>query len=171
MNAFNRLSHLPDSARIWIYVADRRLSAHESSRLLEYLDSFCANWQSHGRQVSSAAALFEDRFAVVAGVIPGGDISGCGIDASVHALERAADELNVGWMSGLMVHFRDGNGNVRSVSRPEFRRLVQIGELGSGTIVFDLSILTLGTLRAGKLEQPAGSTWHARVFRLSGTAA
>jgi len=32
--------------------------------------------------------------------------------------------------------------------------------------VFDLSITTLGALRDGDFEQPAGAAWHARVFQI-----
>lgn len=170
MLSIDRLAHLPDDARIWIYVADRTLSEVESHSLLEHLDAFCAGWRSHGRPVSSAATLIEGRFAVIAGEIPGGDISGCGIDSSVHALNRAAEELEFGWLPGLAVQFRGEDGTIRSVSRPEFRKMAASGEIDARTLVFDVSISTLGMLRAGKLEQPAGSTWHTPVFRLMESA-
>ncbi len=170
MTSLERLQFLPDDARIWIYVADRLLSDDEAQVLLEHLDSFCAGWRSHGRPVSSAATVVEGRFAVIAGEIPGGDISGCGIDSSVHALNRVAEELDVRWLPALAVHFRGESGAVRSVSRPEFRKLVAAGQIDVNTSVFDVSIETLGMLRAGKLEQPAGTTWHSRAFRLTQTS-
>lgn len=170
MNAIERLRSLPDHARVWIYVADRPLDDRQTERLLEHLDAFCTGWRSHGRPVSSAAAVIEGRFAVIAGEIPEGDISGCGIDASVHALDRAAEELGLRWLPALAVQFRAENGSIRSVSRPVFRKLVEAGQIDSSTPVFDLSIQLLGDLREGKLEQPAGSTWHERAFRLSAPA-
>lgn len=157
---------LPDEARVWMYAADRDLNDLEEKRAVEILNEFCASWHSHGRPVESAADVLEGRFALIAGRIVDGDISGCGIDASVHALEKAASELAFEWLSGLDVHFRDENGAVRSLSRSGFRDAVREGVVDADTPVFDFSISSLGQLRAGDFERPAGRTWHARVFRI-----
>lgn len=163
----NRLRKLPDSARVWIYAAGRDLNDLEENRVAEILNDFCSSWQSHGRPVESAAEVIDDRFAVIAGRIVGGDISGCGIDASVHALEKASSELALEWLPALILHYRDDNGVVHSVSRREFRDRVRAGDVNADTRVFDLSIESLGQLRAGEFEQPAGRMWHARVFRIA----
>lgn len=167
MDAIVPFRELPDHARIWIYVADRALDEREERKMVAHLDAFCSEWTSHGRPVTSGAALIESRFALIAGIIPDADISGCGIDSSVHALERAAEELDFRWMPALAVHFRAQDGTIVSVSRPEFRELARAGRIDATTPVFDLSIQTLGELRAGKLEQSAATTWHGRVFNLS----
>lgn len=166
MDELNTLRSLPDSARAWIYAADRTLGKPEVERLVELLDHFCAEWRYHGRKVESAAAVLEGRFAVLAGVTAEGDISGCGIDASVHALDQAAAELGLQWLPGLYVHFREQDSSITSVPRSDFRSLAASGEVDRTTPVFDLSIDTLGDLRAGRFEQPAASTWHGRAFRL-----
>lgn len=158
--------HLPDDARIWIYAADRDLNELEENRTIEILQTFCASWASHGRPVLSGAGMAESRFAVIAGHIPGGDISGCGIDASVHALEQAQAELGLEWLPSLTVHYRDENGAIRSVSRAAFRASVAAGDACETTIVFDPGIQRLGDLRAGLFEQPATETWHRRMFFL-----
>ena len=156
--------HLPDAARIWVYAADRDLNELEENRTVEILQSFCASWTSHGRPVRSAAGMLESRFAVIAGHIPGGDISGCGIDASVHALDQAKGELGLEWLSALAVHYRDANEAIRSVSRAAFRASAAAGDVHEKTIVFDPGIQQLGELRAGRFERPAEETWHRRAF-------
>ena len=166
MEVLNTLRSLPDSARIWIYAADRTLNESEEQRLVDLLDSFCREWRYHGKKVESAAAVLEGRFAVLAGVTAEGDISGCGIDSSVHALDQAAAELGLQWLSGLYVHYREKDGAITSVPRSDFRSKAAVGEVDGTTPVFDLSIDTLGALRAGRFEQPAAATWHGRVFRL-----
>ncbi len=159
-------SHLPDDARIWIYAADRDLNELEENRTLEILQTFCASWTSHGRPVLSGAGMAESRFAIIAGHIPGGDISGCGIDASVHALEQAHAELGLEWLPALAVHYRDANGAIRSVSRAAFRAAVAAGDARETTMVFDPGIQRLGDWRAGLFERPATATWHRRAFFL-----
>ena len=167
MNPIEPFEQLPDHARIRIYAAERLLDEGEERKVIDLLNSFCGEWRSHGRPVTSGAAMIESRFAIIAGVIPDGDISGCGIDASVHALDRAAEELDFRWLPALAVHFRGEDGTIFSVSRPEFRELSRAGQIDAATPVFDLSIPSVKELRDGKLERPAGSTWHERVFHLS----
>ena len=161
------LTGLPDTARVWIYAADRDLETHEQDRLNGILSDFCSAWSSHGRKVESSSAIVAGRFAVIAGMIPGGDVSGCGIDASVHALDHAAAELGLTWLPSIWIHYRTASGEVRSCTRAQFREYVRSGEAGAETTVFDLNIQTLGELRQGAFERPARETWHARVFGLA----
>ncbi len=170
-NETQSLEHLPDEARVWIYASNRELNDREENRVKEILDDFCRGWESHGRPVDSASEVLEGRFAVIAGRIKDGDVSGCGIDKSVHALEKAASELALEWLPGLAVHYRDDRGVARSVSRQEFRRMVKTGIISGDTPVFDLSVDTVGQLRRGQFERRAGDAWHARVFRIAEPAA
>lgn len=164
------LKSLPDEARVWIYAADRELNELEENRVKEILDTFCLQWESHGRPVESASDVREGRFAIIAGYVEDGDVSGCGIDKSVHALEKASSELAFEWLPGLAVHYRDEKGVPRSTSRQHFRSLVREGVISSATPVFDFTIETVGQLRSGEFERPAGESWHARVFRISESA-
>lgn len=157
---------LPDAARCWVYVAERRLTDAEQTALLEALQAFFEGWASHGRPVQGAATCLDDRFLVVAGTLTQeGTLSGCGIDASVHAVEEAAQRLGVTWASPLRIFYRDGDA-VISLPRPTFKKCVADGTVTAETHVFDVSLTTLGQLRSGAFEQPAGASWHARVFRI-----
>ena len=160
------LPDLPDHARLWIFTADRTLSASEQARLCGTVERFVATWASHGRPVPGGALLLEDRFVVVA-AHPEGGVSGCGIDSLVHAVEAAGDDVGVAWVDGLQVVYRDADGEVRVLPRPAFRRLAREGTVTAATSVFDTTLATLGDLRSAGLERPAGSAWHGRAFRLA----
>ncbi len=168
MSYTNLFPSLPDEARCWIYVADRPLTDAEQASLLDHLNTFFGGWASHGRPVHGAAACLEGRFLAVAGMLArdAGSISGCGIDASVHAVEEAAQQLGLTWSSPLLVFYRDTDGTINSLPRSVFKKLVADGTVTAETRVFDVSLMTLGQLRNGAFEKPAGSSWHARVFRI-----
>ena len=167
MSPYNTLfPTLPDDARCWIYTADHALSEAEQETLLDKLQSFFAGWTSHQRPVQGEALLVEGRFVILAAALAEGDISGCGIDKSVHLIEAVAQEMGFAWISPLQVFFRDADGSVQHTSRPAFRRLVGEGTITAETTVFDVSLTTLGALRQGAFELPAGASWHARVFRI-----
>jgi len=156
----------PDDASLWIYVADRALSNEEQTRLLERLQPFFAQWTAHGHRVRGEALILHDRFLLVAGFVPDGELSGCGIDASIQAIKEAFAALPTGFLPALDVLFRDGDGVIRSVPRPVFRRLVRSGAVTAATTIFDPSITTVKALREGGFEKPAGRSWHAKVFRI-----
>jgi hypothetical protein len=161
--------HLPDTARVWIFTADDRLTDPQASVLLADVNAFLTGWTSHGRALAAAATLLHDRFLVVAASIDeeyNAGVSGCGIDAMSRAVETAGEEVGVSWLDGLHVAFRDRAGAVRTVPRSEFRQLGRSGALTADTPVFDTTITSLGVLRVEGLERPAGQSWHAHVFRL-----
>lgn len=167
MDALERFSSFPHTARLWVYAADAPLDEATAATIHEQLDAFMDDWTSHGRPVEGAAHIEEGRFILIAATIHGGDISGCGIDASVHAVEQAAQAAGIAWIPSLHVIYRDAEGQVQHVSRSAFRALAEEGTVTADTPVFDPSITTVGALRAGAFEQRAGDAWHARAFDLA----
>jgi hypothetical protein len=157
---------LPDHARLWVYGTDRSLTEGEAQFLHDHLHPFVSGWQSHGRDVRGAFQVVYDRFILIAADIPGGDISGCGIDASVHALGAAAEHLGVTLLPALTIFYRDDTGAVNQAPRPVFRKLVRTGEVSAATIVFDPSITSVGALRTGAFECTMAASWHGQVFRV-----
>ncbi|MFO7314485.1 hypothetical protein [Rhodothermus marinus] len=160
-------TELPDEARLWIFAADRPLSDAESQTLLETLAPFLEGWTAHGLPVRGQATVLHRRFLLLAGHVPGGEISGCSIDAATRAVEAAAREVGITWISPLAVFYRDADGTVQRATRGQFRRLIAEGKVTAETPVFDLSLTTVGDLRRGAFEKPAGRSWHARVFALT----
>ncbi len=163
---FSVFDDMPAHARLWVYTVDKPLDASTAALIDAQLNKFMAAWQSHGRKVNGQFAIFEQRFIVITADIPEADISGCGIDASVHALEEAGKQHGFELLSGLNVLYRDENGDVQGVPRPAFRKLVRSDVVNSDTIVFDTSLTTLAQVRAGGFELPAHASWHAMVFRI-----
>lgn len=159
-------STFPDEAPLWIYAAPRTLTDDEQRTVLATLEGFLDVWASHGRPVRGEALFLHDRFLAVAGEVVGGDLSGCGIDASVHAVETAIRAVGLHWLSSLDVLYRAADGSVQALSRPAFRAMVNAGDITTETPVFDLSLQTVGALRAGRFERVAGATWHAGVFHI-----
>ncbi len=154
----------PDDARLWINPVDRDLTDDEQERILEELEAFIGSWSSHGRKVLGKAAIVAGRFILIAAYIPGGDVSGCGIDASVHALGDIAQRIGFDWVSGLDVMYL-ADDKVRQADRLTFARLAEEGHVMSETVVFDFSHMTLGDMRRVGFGIPAGQSWHGRIFR------
>lgn len=158
--------HLPDDSDCWIYASDRPLTTEEKDLLSSLFGRFSQDWSSHGRKVHAGFDIVDDRVMVVAAHISGGDISGCGIDKSLHLLQEVAESRSFSWVSALQIIYRSDSGQIEVVSRSGFKALAESGNVHSGTPVIDLSIRRLGDLRTRGMEIPASTSWHSRLFAL-----
>lgn len=162
----NLFSSLSNKARVWIYPVDKKLESDDASKIEVSLKHFILNWHSHGRKVIAESTILFDRFIIIGAEIPEAEISGCGIDASVHAVESIGAQSDFSILTGLTIFFRETEGSIQHVSRSEFRAKVRNGEITGDTLVIDPSITLLSELRTGAFELPARSSWHATVFRI-----
>ena len=156
--------HLPDSADCWLYAADRELAEEEVSLLESLFSSFEKDWSSHGRRVRGACRVLEKRIVVVAAHIENGDISGCGIDKSLHLLQEVAESRSFNWASALNIVFQGQDEQIHIVPRGHFKQLALDGGIGVDTPVVDLSIRNLGALREHGLLRPVKKSWHFRLL-------
>ncbi|MFT4605878.1 MAG: hypothetical protein ACI9W4_002623 [Rhodothermales bacterium] len=163
-HSFSRLNTLPPEARLWLYAASRPLSEAEAERIGAEMNRFMLDWSSHGREVLGIAELADSRIMGVAALVPEADISGCGIDKSVHSLQALGEELGLEWLAGLSIAYRDTVDEIQVVTRGQFRKLAQLGEVSRTTPIVDLSLTTVGELSTRGLERPLGESWHAQVF-------
>lgn len=154
---------LPPSARIWIFASDRPLDGAPADRLLAAVDEFLDRWQAHGEPLRTARRWIDAHFLVV-GVDPTtANASGCSIDGLFRKLQRLQDEIGVRLIGGGRVFYRDEAGAPRMATRDEFALLARGGEVTRETPVFDTSLTTLDSWRAG-FERPAGEAWTRELF-------
>lgn len=157
------LARLPESARMWLFGADRELEPAEERRLLGEVEAFLDRWKAHGHEMAAAFEWREGRFLIVGAddrvTVP----SGCSIDALVRRLRDLERELEVALVGSAPVWYRDGSG-IRRVSRARFRELAADGAVDAETTVYDMSLTRLSQLREGRWKLPAGESWHARYL-------
>ncbi len=160
------LSPLSDQAKLWPYPFERALQQAEAALVLDTVEAFRRRWRSHGAPVISASDMIDNQIVLLAGEVRDDEISGCGIDASVRVFKGLRDEHGLDGLKQQLVYYRDLQGRITAVSRPRFQLLVQDGVILPETIVFDLTIETVGDVRAGRLERPFSESWHAQAFAL-----
>jgi hypothetical protein len=69
----------------------------------------------------------------------------------------------VGLLDHAPIWYLEGD-RVHTVSRADFRRMVEEGGIGPDVMVVDTTLTTLRELREGGLERPASETWHGKAF-------
>jgi hypothetical protein len=166
MDAASHFASFPDDARLWVYAADAPLTKDDTAFLRRRIGSFLRDWSSHSRPVNGALHVHDHQFIMLAATLAEGDISGCGIDASVHVIDEVAKARRIDWIPSLHVIYRDDDGQVQHCTRGAFRSLAEQGVITADTSVLDPSITTLQALRSGQFEQRAGASWHAKAFNL-----
>jgi len=157
---------LPDEARLWCFAADRAPEPAETARLLDAMKEFLEAWTAHGADLAVGLDWRHHRFLLVAVDESAAGASGCSIDALVRRLGELEEELDLRLRDAAPVWYREpgGEGRIRCVPRPEFRALAGEGLVDARTTVFDLTVASVGELREGHWEVPAGRAWHARLL-------
>ncbi|HET8656317.1 MAG TPA: hypothetical protein VFL93_12425 [Longimicrobiaceae bacterium] len=162
---------IPDDARLWVLAAPRPLTAAEAELLRGRIDDFVSRWAAHGAPVEGASELRYDHFLLLAADEAATGVSGCSQDSMYDAVKAVERELGVTLLDAASrVWYRDAAGAIRAVPRADFRALVERGEVGPDTVVFDNTAATVGAVRNGAWERPMRDSWHARAFRKSAAA-
>jgi hypothetical protein len=154
---------LPDTARLWIFGADRDLDPAEADALSRSVERGLAGWAAHGSPVTWGYTLRHDRFLLIGVDESATALSGCSIDNAVREIRSFEASLDLSLLDHGRVFFRDG-GAIRTVSRAVFREDAKAGRVTRDTLVFNNVIPTVGDLRRGEWEVPAHRSWHAQAF-------
>jgi hypothetical protein len=154
---------LPDDARLWIFAADRELTAAEQARLLAEADVFIDQWTAHGLPLQAARDVRYKRFLFVGVDERAAGVSGCSVDALGRQMKVLEQELGVELVNHGPVLFRLSD-TIDRVSRERFTELAVMGTVTPETTVFDNTLRRVGDLRSGRWETRARNTWHGRAF-------
>lgn len=153
---------LPDTSRVWVFGSERALDDNETARLLAEVDRFLLHWHAHGHPLSSGRDWRDAHFLTIAVDQSTAGASGCSIDGLYRALRALESAFGTRLLGGGTVFYRDPEGDVHAVSRPDFAARAAAGAVGRDTPVFDLGVETLGEWRE-RFEQPARASWHAQL--------
>ncbi len=158
-----QFDQLPDEARLWIFAAERPLDDTQREQLLAEADGFLAQWTAHQAPVTAARDFRYDQFLLIGVNEEVTGLSGCSIDALMHALQALGSRLGVELVESPPVWYR-ADDQIQGATRERFAEHAAQGIVNADTVVFDNTVATVKDLRAGKWETPARATWHGRVF-------
>jgi hypothetical protein len=154
---------LPEDARVWIFSAERVLTAEEQRSLLDAVDGFLGGWGAHDQPLVAGRDLRYDRFLFVAVDQRSVGPSGCSVDALVRTMKALQSELGIELVNHAPVLFRRDD-EIERVAREEFAELAAAGAVGPDTTVFDNTLTRLGDVTSGRWETKAADSWHGKAF-------
>lgn len=160
---------LPDDSRLWLMATAESLDEAKRAALAADMDALLASWRHKGVAYAGAWTLIEGRILAIAEPTMTSAPSGCAIDGMLRKVNSVAERLGTTFLDEQQVLFRKG-ASFLALPKAELGARLEDGTLDANTPVVDLSLFTLGDLRAGKLEKPLRATWIGRKFKVPTTA-
>lgn len=158
-----QLTELPDTARVWIYQANRPLLDDEVKEIEALSHTFLKDWNAHGSKMTAKMVVLYNRFVVLAADESAVQASGCSIDSSVRFVKSLEEKFNVSLFERTNLAYRDVDGEIQTMEIPEFQNAIGSGALTKETIVFNNLVDNVGALKSA-WEVPALRSWHIRLF-------
>lgn len=154
--------NISEHSRVWIYQADRVLTAQEMLTIQQKLDAFTAQWLAHGHQLLALGEIRYDQFIILSVDEQQAGATGCSIDKSVKLMLELEIEFKINLFDRFIIAYRDGE-EIKTCNRSEFESLMRTGEVNPDTLVFNNLISTRRALETN-WEVPMKNSWHAQVF-------
>jgi hypothetical protein len=114
-NYNNIFPELPEHARVWIYVSDRKFTEEETEIISNEINSFVVSWKAHQKSLKAAGTLLLNRCIVLAVDEDTESVSGCSIDSSVKIVKSIGLKYNVDFFNRLnMLILKNGETSLVS---------------------------------------------------------
>ncbi len=126
-----------DSARIWVYQADRKFTQEELKWIKDRLMIFCEQWNSHGTLMPTSYDIKFDQVIILAVDESQLGASGCSIDSSVKVLREIEQKIDVNLLDQGKVVFLESGDSLVVNSVFGVKDSVKAGHLGPETIVLN----------------------------------
>lgn len=161
-----KIEDLPNSARTFVFGADKTLDRGASDKMLTEVDRFLDQWKAHGSPLTVGRSWQYERFLTVAVDQSTEGASGCSIDGLFRTLKGLGSQIGASLVTSGLVFYRAEDGSIESVDREQFSSLAAEGRITPQTRVFDPTVTTLGEWRA-RFEMNAADSWHAGLMHNS----
>ncbi len=158
---FNQLK--PES-RIWVYTSSYLLSDQTIIKISEKLLIFCNAWQSHQMDMKASFLIAENRFIIIAADESYNDISGCGIDKSIHAIQELEQELSLKLTDKSVVVF-EKEGLQLAYPFNKIREAVSLGDLNSEILFYNTLVSTISEYKTD-FKIKASEGWVKKYFNI-----
>ncbi|HEX8461488.1 MAG TPA: hypothetical protein VF623_08655 [Segetibacter sp.] len=150
------------NSRVWIYQANKELTAEQTTQIQQQLNAFAQSWTAHNNQLQATGIVHYNRFLILVVDENQAGASGCSIDKSVRFMKELEQQFAINLFDRFNLAYRDGE-IIRSVSRNEFEELIKAGIITDNTVVFNNLVQTLAELET-KWEVPLKDSWHIQLF-------
>lgn len=156
---------LPGHSRVWIYQANRFLTAEEKAMIQDEMNTFIQGWASHGNDLYGGVAVEYDLFLIIAADEQRAPASGCSIDTLMRKVQELGDKLNIDFFDRLKIAYEDASTQIHLVSMGEFKNLMSKDEVTGQTTVYNNLIENMSELESNWRTKVSNS-WHKNLLQI-----
>ncbi|MGR3811555.1 hypothetical protein [Jiulongibacter sp. NS-SX5] len=151
------------NSRVWIYQANRTLSAKEENVVQYSLKTAIENWNAHSTPLLGSVNVIDSRFVIVT-VDEGHQMaSGCSIDASTKWLTELGSQLNLDFFDRSIVY--QGDTGLSSIAPFGIKSAVEKGQIKPETVIYNNNaIQTIAELHSKWRIRADKSIFFKRYF-------
>lgn len=153
------ITGIPEKARVWLFTAERILSAAESQEINELAGAFCRQWTAHKVALEARANVLKNTFLVISVEEDVHNASGCSIDAMHQFVRSLESRFGIKLFDRMRVVYLEDE-KVKNVTLREFENLFREGLVGAETNVFN-ALVNNGAELAQDFVLPLKKTWLA----------
>ncbi len=159
----NVASAIAPDARVWIYQAERSLSAAEVDAVSDPIHTFVKGWKAHGAPLSAHAQIFFGRFICLFVDERFYGASGCSIDSSVRLIQNLEKELSISLMQRMDIALIAEDDSIKTIHVNDVGTALSEGEISGETLIFDNTVKTKMDFEKTWLK-PIGNSWLKRFM-------
>ena len=153
---------IPESSKVWIYPASRKLYPQEIPEIKEKIETFLNKWTQQDETILSKYALLYDRFIVVF-TTDELVLKTETIDQLVAFILQLQKEYELELLDKMNVCFKQGE-HVQYKDLKSFKQLIKNRSVNRNTIVFDNRVATKNEFDHF-WEIPASESWYDNLFQ------
>jgi len=160
------LDYLAAHSRIWIFQADRFMSAAESEMIKKTMNDFIPKWASHGNDLYGGFEWIDNLFLVVGVDEAKSPASGCSIDSLTRVVKDLGMALHTDFFNRLNIAYQSNQGKIELVSMSDFKHLINAGQVDQNTVVYNNLVQNRQELNE-KWRTIVKNSWHSNLFQLA----
>ncbi|WP_109833081.1 hypothetical protein [Reichenbachiella versicolor] len=153
---------LPETARVWVYQANRKLTKEEQSSIDIKSSQFLEQWAAHGAPLKSSFQILHDQFLVISVDEGFNAASGCSIDSSVGLIRDLQSEFSIDFFDRTKICFLKDN-EVFGAPMTELKSLIADGQIEDSTLTFNNLVQNIQEFKNNWVV-PAKESWIKRYF-------
>lgn len=132
---------MPSESKIWVYAANRILIPQEQLEISQMASAFITNWTAHQQELKAAFTIVHNIFMIISVDENYNQVSGCGIDKSIHFMQEVDKKYNLNVFHRLQIELWQ-HEQVILTNKQKLSVMLQDGSVNQHTLMFNKNITT-----------------------------
>ncbi len=153
---------MPETSRVWIYQAERRLSESEVDFVEKSTADFLRKWSAHGNDLKSSFRIEYNQFLILTVDESFSQASGCSIDASVNLIKALEQKIGISFITNGLVGFLIED-EVKLLPFNKLKGEIAAQNISGSTPMFNNTIQYLSDFKSKWIVE-SNQGWVSRYF-------